>query len=90
MNVHHTQDVGGDGGSDVGTHDDTNCLFEFDDVCINKTDDDDGGGGRALYRCGDQCTKSTALKMLLLIFSSVRSKRPPEAFSRPVPNRCIP
>ena len=34
--------------------------------------------------------KSTALKMLLLIFSSVRSKRPPEAFSRPVPNRCIP
>ena len=49
--------MGGDGGSDVGTHDDTNCLFELDDVCINKTDDDDGGGGRALYRCGDQCTK---------------------------------
>ena len=62
LDVHHTQDVRGDGGTDVRTHDNTDGLLELDDVCVDQTDHDDGGGGGALYRCGDQSTEQDGLK----------------------------
>ena len=38
----------GDGGTDVGTHDDVDGLLEGHQTGVYKADDHDGGGGRAL------------------------------------------
>jgi hypothetical protein len=45
---------GGDGGADVGTHDDTDGLAERHEAGRYKADDHDGGGAAALEHRGDQ------------------------------------
>ena len=43
--VGKTQDPAGNTGSDIGTHDDTDRLFQLHHTGVYKTDDHDGRGG---------------------------------------------
>ena len=47
------EDPGGDGGADVGTHDDTHGLLQSHNAGVNKADDHDGGCGGGLDHAGD-------------------------------------
>ena len=50
------QDPGGGGGTDVGAHDDVNCLAQAQQAGVNETDDHNGGGGGGLDDGGDSQT----------------------------------
>ena len=52
--------MGSNGGTDIGTHDDADCLAEFEDAGVYKTDGDNGGCGRTLYQSGDSRAEQNA------------------------------
>ncbi len=50
------QDPGGDGGTDVGAHDDADGLGQIHQAGVNEADDHNGGGGGGLDHSGDRQT----------------------------------
>ena len=56
------QDPGGDGGADVGTHDDADGLAEGHDAGVDKAHQHDGDGGGGLDGHGDADTQQQALE----------------------------
>ena len=52
----------GDGGTDVGAHDDADGLPELEDPGVDQAHHDDGGGRGGLDGAGDQGTQQHSLK----------------------------
>ena len=59
--ITETQDLAGDGCTDVGAHDDRNGLSKLHDAGVYETDQHDCGGGRALNNAGDHSAQGKAL-----------------------------
>ena len=51
--IAQTEDLTGDGGTDVGAHDDAHSRAELEDTGVNHTDHDNGSGRGALDGCGN-------------------------------------
>ena len=52
----------GNGGTDVGAHDDADGLAELEDAGVDQAHHDDGGGGGGLDGRGDQSAQQNALE----------------------------
>jgi len=56
LNIHKSDYPCGDGGADVGAHNNADTLTEVQNACANKTHGEDDGGGGTLNDGGDQQT----------------------------------
>ncbi len=54
LDIHKSDYPGGDGGADVGTHNNADTLTEVQNTCANKTHGEDDGCGGTLNDGGDQ------------------------------------
>ena len=60
LDIHQADDLGGDGGADVGTQDDAHRLLEVQDACTDQTHRENDGGGGALDDGCHQCAGEKA------------------------------
>ena len=63
--VSQTENLGGDGGADVGAHDDAHCLLQLHDARVDEAHAHDGGGSRAVDQTGDQGADENAHKQVV-------------------------
>ena len=57
-----TQQLSGDGGADVGAHDDADGLAQLHDAGVDEAHHHDGGSRRALDDAGDQSADADGFK----------------------------
>ena len=62
FNIRKTEDPSGNTGSDVGSHDNTDCLFQFHHTRVNETDNHYGCRGRRLNYTGNCSSKCNSFQ----------------------------